>query len=588
MAFSKTEQEIIKYGIENGKTSDQVKQAIINSRTHATGVPSSETNKSDEGKPDYLERVAEEGITAAQKIKKTTERGAELMNEGKPLQGAFLSGMGAAGGAIRGVFAPITAAVAPTIQKILEDSGILENEKVQETIQGFDNWAKENPDLATNVENVSEIVLTLTGTKGAKAITSGVKKQTSRAIDGIKTGIKTGIKDTKEATSNIKLGEGLQGAKDLAGSVVDDISRMPSKIKTNVATKQVEIAAIKELPSDVAKNAVRDGVDILDVKDIYSIPASIKPAAKELADNVVKFAKGETNIDPIEMVGKPIVARLKELESIKSSLGKQLGELSKKLGNVTSSELKSSVTEALQKALPGLKINSKGILNFAETTLMTDANKSARTEIQSIFTDAIKAGTGEQKHKLRQELFEILGGKKTSLANLTSTHEGAINAVRKGLADVLDVKNDTYKALNMEFAKTIAPVKDLRKAMKAIPGATEDILDMNAGLLARRITSTSMSQGQIEMILKAMDSATAVKGTLNETTKGLQDLYNVLGKYYDIAPKTGFQGQIKAGMESSNIFYIMDSIRNAVKSVVGKTTAVRQKAIEDAIADALK
>jgi hypothetical protein len=113
--------------------------------------------------------------------------------------------------------------------------------------------------------------------------------------------------------------------------------------------------------------------------------------------------------------------------------------------------------------------------------------------------------------------------------------------------------------------------------LNKLAGATEDILNMDAGLLARRLTSNAASNPQLRQILKNID--TALKGKTFVNLENLQDVYNVFDKYYDIAAKTGFKGQIKSAIDSSG--GIIDRAFGALKEVAGETPAVRQKAIDD-------
>lgn len=199
MAFNTTEQEIIKAGVAAGKTRPEVEQALTNYRTGVIPTPKVEE------KPGYLSRVGSELGNAFSGLQQTTERGAELTNEGKPVQGAVMSGLGAAAGFIRGAFSPVTAAIAPTIQKVIEDSGITDNAKVQEIMQNVDKWAKENPDLAKNTQNLVEIASTFIGVKGVTSTVPVIKRSAEKVIDKgteILGGIsKTGREGIAEATS---------------------------------------------------------------------------------------------------------------------------------------------------------------------------------------------------------------------------------------------------------------------------------------------------------------------------------------------------------------------------------------------------
>lgn len=447
--------------------------------------------------------------------------------------------------------------------------------------ESYDKWKTANPRIAEDLEAVVNIASILPSVKGAQiagevaASAADVAKLAGSKALGV-------AEKVVDVTKPV-----VQGGVDIAKIAGKEVAQIPSKVGTNIATKQAAEATIKKLPTKVAQETARMGIDTKDVEDIYKIPQKVKPEARKLANSIVNFAKGATDVDPIESVGKPIVAKIKQFEKAKGTIGQKLGEVANTLPNVTQKELVEPIFNSLKSVngLSGLKMNKAGVLDFTDTVLATADTASDRNAIQSIFIDAIKSGSGKQKHLLRQELFEILGGKKKAGIQLTETQDKAYQAIRKGLSDVLETKNDNYKSLSNQYRKVTQPLQELRKMMGTLPGAEEDIMDMSAGLLARRLTSTSISQGKVRTILDAMDSATKEKGNLRETTEQMQKLYNIMGKYYDIAPKTGFQGQVRAGIEGAG--GITDVLVGAAKSVAGETTVVRQKAIEKALKEAL-
>jgi len=372
-----------------------------------------------------------------------------------------------------------------------------------------------------------------------------------------------------------------KGAVDTVKNIADPITSVPRRVATNVATKMDAEKAIKELPSKIAQRAVRDDIDIVDVKNLYTIPKEQGPALKKLAENVKQFEVGATKSNPLEAVGKPIVNRLKELDAKRSEVGKKLGSIADGLGDVNQIELEPVVLSKLQDlgGMDGLRLSKSGELDFSNTNLASELSKSDQVAIQKAFTEAVKDGSGKSKHLLRQELFEILGGKKKSLANITDTQERAYEAIRSALSDVLDTKNDSYKALNSEYRQIVTPLNEMRKFMKGLEGADEDILEMSAGLLARRLASNSATNPRLQLILRNLDNATKVKGKSSLQTKELIDFYNILEKYYDIAPKAGFQGQITAGIEKAG--NLQGVIMDKLKDVAGRSNPVRQKALED-------
>lgn len=430
------------------------------------------------------------------------------------------------------------------------------------------------------------------GSLAAELATSGAGSPIKKAGQEIlETGVK-GVVRTGEALSGaVKSGVGavapvVKGVRNVTGMIADEASRIPYRISTNVAEKQAVRETIKQLPSKVAKQAAQDGVAVADVRTILKVPKSQKGPVKKLVKSVQDFASGVSKKRPEEVVGRPMSQAIKRLDTQAQKVGKKIGEVSKKLGVVTKEELVDPVFSELKKisGLSGLEMKN-GVLNFKNTVLTTTETASDRKAIQSIFKQATKWGKGDAKHRLRQELFEVLGGKKKSLKALTDTQEKAYEAIRKGLANVLDKKDSTYKALNQQYAKTAGPLRDLRKMLK-LTDADDDIVDMASGLLARRLTSNAPSNPQLRNILRSMDNALKTKGKSLVNIENLQDVYNVLDKYYDIAAKTGFQGQTKAGVEKA--VGVGELIVGKTRELAGETSAVRQKALEKLLAEILK
>lgn len=395
--------------------------------------------------------------------------------------------------------------------------------------------------------------------------------------------IKEGIQKSIQPIKNV-----VAGTKNVVGMVAEETRRLPSRIATNVAEKQATRETINQLPTNVAKEAAQDGLDVVDVQALYKIPASQKAPLKRLAQVVRDFAGGKTKINPIEVIGKPIVARVKQLTSQLGKVGQKLGSLANKLGKISGKESFTSVYNSLKgvRGLEGIKVSPKGELDFSGTVLATAETAADRAAIQRIFSVAIKEASGKSKHLLRQELFEALGGKKRAKLNLTATQEKAYEAIRKGLSDVLEGKNSGYKALSNEYRKIIQPLQEIRGYMKKVAGADEDILEMSAGLLARRLTSLAKSNPEIRATLRALDNATKVPGKSTLSIEALQDFYNILEKYYDIAPKTGFQAQIRQGVEKAT--GLGDLAMQKLQSFAGETPAVRQKALERILDEVFK
>lgn len=524
-----------------------------------------------EEKPGFLSRVGSTIGKELSSIPQAFERGADIVAEGDVIGGGARAALGTGGAITRAVFSPVTEALAPLVESAVKASGVTDNEMVQGAFQKLDTWAKANPDAAANLKDVFDIGTTFIG--------AGATKPVAGAIT---TAAKTMAKGVAETAAKVagKAGELVQPVTELAAPVLESAARIPSRIATNVEASKAVEETIKKLPTKLAQTAARDGVDPRDLGTLYKIPTETKPAVQELMTAVKEVAAGGDAEAALKAVGTPIVKRIKEMTAQKSIIGKQLGEVANTLPAVTSDELTPVIFENLKRVpgLSGLAMDEKGLLNFTDTVLATELSRADQNAIQNIFVQATKAGTGKQKHLLRQELFEVLGGKKKSLTGITDTQDKAFQAVRTGLSEVLESKNGAYKSLSNEYRKLAQPLTDLRAYMRTIPGATEDVLQMQAGLLARRLTGNAPSNPIVKDILKRMDQATKKAGTAQISTETLQDVYNVLNRYFDIAAQTSLQGQVAAGIEGGG--GVLGALAKAGRAAAGETPAVRQRALE--------
>lgn len=596
--FDQKEQEIIQYGLQNGKSKEEVQGAISNYRLKT--ISKTATAPKQTFGQDFVSDVSQIGTDIKSSISKRAGNIQEIRKAEEAGQSGLRSGfqsfgqtLGGAGDIIGSVFKGVVKAVLPQeaetaiktgIQKVA--TPVVESDVVKRVITKYnslDPALKRDIDASLGIASFgSEVV---GGVAGAKAL-----KQ------GLKTGVKAGVSATKKVTQFggqvLKPAIGatkkvVGGVKDIAEITARGASKIPGRIATNVDEGRSVLQALKALPTKTAQTAVQSGIDISDVKFISQIPTSQKNAAKALFSATKKFTSGTSKTNPIELVGKPITDRINQLKSSVGKIGQKLGQASEKLGTVSNKELTPMILESLKKVpgLRGLKMNSKGILDFSDTNIASSLSLSDQKVIQKIFTTAVKSGTGKQKHLLRQELFEILGGKKKSLTNMTATQDQAFQAVRRGLSDVLDTKNSLYKSLNAEYAKTLQPLNDIERFLKLnkLAGASDDILNMKAGLIARRLTSNAVSNPEIRNVLRMLDNVTKVPGKTSINVETLQDFFNILDKYYPITGKTTLQGQLTAGIEKAR--GLKDVLAQTAERVAGKTDAVKRKAFEDLIRD---
>jgi len=596
--FNTKEQEIIQFGVDNGKTKQEVQSALVNFRLGRTAQEAIQV----EEQPSFLQETGQDlsqiGTEIGQATDIRTQKVQDIMKSKRAGETGFIrsglqtfgQGAGYAADVIGSVFKGLVKAVLPQraetaikggIEKVAKP--IVESETVKAILERYNsldvNTKRDVDALLGTVSLGADIV---GGVATGKAIKAGVKA-------GAKVGkaaVRTSIGAFKPAVGVSK--KAIRGVGDVAEVTARGVKQIPGRIQTNILKNKELLQSVKTLPTKTAKSAVQNGVDIRDIKYLYSIPSSEKQPLRNLFTATKNFVLGKSKTNPIEVVGEPIIKRIDELKVSIGTIGQKLGKVADNLGDVSKIEASDSIFNSLKRVqgLNGLKVKS-GILNFKDTVLTTAKTASDRKIIQEIFTDATKAGTGKSKHLLRQELFEVLGGKKKALTAITDTQDKAFQAVRRGLSDLLDSKNASYKALNVEYAKVIQPLSDINRFMRLnkLAGASDDLLNMKAGLIARRLTSNAVSNPEIRFLLKSLDDATAVARKTATNVENLQDFYNVLDKYFELSGKTSFQGQVALGIGKTKG---VKDLLSQVASFGSQTEAVRLKAFEDAILEILK
>jgi len=466
------------------------------------------------------------------------------------------------------------------------------SEMTNGVITKYDDFKTQYPDLAKNAESVFNIA----------SMVPVVKVAGSSAKATVNTAKNT-MNATKNAVNESKI---VKAGKSLAGNAQTKVSDVIGNVKINRAEAAKINKVIEELGTETRKSAARSGVELADINTFAQFDKQNIPAIKKMVQMAEEVQNGKTGIDPLDVVGEPIRNKVINLSERADEIGKKLGETARNLKNVKNSELEKAVLERLRKTsgLRGLKVedvvdelgkktfdaNGDPIrkLNFDETTLMSRANKAERDAIQTAFEESTRSGTGVSKHLYRQELFEILDGKKKSLSTLTDTQEKALDAIRGGLSDVLETKNAGYKDLSNQYRKIVQPLSELRKLAKNIdPNNSIDILDEAAGNLARRLTSNASSKVQIKKVLQQIDEATSAKGTTLKETQDLMDAYNVISKYYDIAGGTSLEGiNMRTITKALKGTGVADKVLEYVEKYGGTTSAVKRQKLLDLLEEA--
>lgn len=383
--------------------------------------------------------------------------------------------------------------------------------------------------------------------------------------------VASGAKQTASTIANAPI---VSGTGEVLKSAGRTLKSVPENISTNVGEMKAAEQAIKSIPSMTGQNAVRKGVDLADATILQK--AIQTPEAKNLIQTIKNYAAGDKSISPFEVVGKPVVARLKSLDMQVKKYATQLDTVAQNLKGQTVNDL-SKIQSSVLDGLDKMQINiSKGGLDFVGSSL--EGIGSSGKIVDNVYKRIEKANDAFDLHNLKKYIdANVSYGKRVE--GLDAGAERLLKTWRKAIDDTLDTQFTAYNKVNTELAKRISPLEDLKSILKNTDGLDTDLLNQKAGIIARRITSAAASNPEIKQVLRNLDQFTSTSGKTLGKIENLQDLYNVLNKYYDIAPKTGFQNLVKEGVTSAGGF--TDQIVDTVKGFAGSTNAVRTKALEN-------
>jgi len=323
---------------------------------------------------------------------------------------------------------------------------------------------------------------------------------------------------------------------------------------------------------------------------------------KEGEEHAVDFDKP----DPMLIVGQEFMKRAKSLKELRSKYGKELGESVKDIPKdaltpkIEETTIQTPEGPAIQRTirnsgvdpklsmvkrmneiseLEGLSVSPDGNLDFSETSLRGERFKSVRQAIQNDF-DEVTGMNPLQIHRKRQELFDVVNKVPYNERGLS---EKGMNAMRQGLADVLEMVSPKYKELNRKVATIIEPLDELSSYLKLSDEANvpTNLLENEAAILARRLNSNAISNPRVAALINQLESRLAEEGIKFDTRLSrVQQMYNMMNRYYpEITRETSLQGQVRA----ANIPTSKGEIIKSIGQDFATTPSVRKKYLKDLI-----
>jgi hypothetical protein len=473
------------------------------------------------------------------------------------------------------------------------DTGKDAVDAIQGGIAKWDDYKARKPVAAANIEAVLNVA-----DFGANFIGAGMVGKAGKEVvgEGLEAGAKAGARALAEGGKAVEaiggvaekiaptvksvgttLGENVRG---IAGS----ITKAPGRLATNAEDLKLARLEIESLPTDTAKQAVRNGLEMKDAQLLTEDASTgTKGVWSKMLTAAEKFGKTRSAKDPALVGGAQVTQKLDELKKVVNEQGRKLGEVVKTIPEEKVKGIFDASIRRLREIpeLEGITVSPKGILNFKGTKLSTSFTASDRKAIQEAWSSLYGRG-GQDMHKLRQELFEVINKQARGSEGFTKTKDEAINAIRMGISDGLDTVSPGYKALNKLYAKAITPYERLEQYFKKLKDMGEDVLAERGASLLRNLSSRNVNAAQIRGVLQQVDDALKAFGYESDISlKQVEDFYDTLQRTFDITLAQSLAGQLRVGDIPMSAKGIVDKTLGAVVEKAGITSAVKQKALRD-------
>ena len=435
----------------------------------------------------FLGRVKEEAVRAGKSGVEAIERGAELMQEGKPIRGAIRSGLGTAASFVRGAFAPLTAAITPVIQKTTEKlsdlpitQAIATSPKVSDALDtifgGVEKakvWAEENPDTAKNLIDLIEVGSVITGGKVAKETLEKAVATTGKVVS--KTGefvtkTKTGITETAIKAKDVVLKKATPEEK-----VLDIIS-------PKLTSKEVRKIISEDRVARGAKGGVKE--------KLFGSKADLVTQSKQVEkarDTIMRRIENVDKLDDFALNSK--------LKSEITTIANEIKEPMKAI----------SVTPQQTTSIKGVWDKLKGVQSKRDDFVAFNGKRTQKNF--EAYLDSVKKTVKDEKGKFRtkdmNDVWDIRKNYDNSIPDnvkQATTQSPARLQFRKEMwlenrAILNDTINDMSNGLGDLSKKAFSDMSDIYMARQNIATKSKILTDGEKGLLEKNIVKWGLTVG---------------------------------------------------------------------------------------------
>lgn len=598
--FNQTEQDIINYGVKNGKSQQDVTAALTNYRLGIQPKKENSTQTPTE-QPSYLQSLGNHLVKNAEDANNTLnmaltppeapKAGETALEVGARVGRKALQAPEAAlrivGGAVDSIFSPITelplvkGAVGEVAQQVMKIRG------VPELVKYGAGLAKQHPELAKDIQNIIDIATLGSGGAAEKPIAEGVAKVGSKVASSAEN-IATKVAETatKIGDSELgKVGEGLvQTTKDLG----EAIGRGVGKGKDALIKNGEKAAILKESAPEV-QQAIKAN---LDQRMINTIAEADKPT-KQAYKDVLSIA--EESPKKIGMKKQPSIVsgdlasqQYDIIAKEKQNIGKQIGDATKDLSKTKKVAMQDSYNE-IKKTLADTGIvpvidEEKGVhLDFTGSKY-TPAERTKITELYNLATEGGNKlsplqirGKDQLFSKLQREArFDGIGD---LIIDTADGPKSMFSIFRDIYSSKLDSISPQIKKLNTQYKQYANLTDDIENSIFKTPNfqATKSVDPAEfAKVNLRRIFGESQSSPAFEAVANAMDAASRGLGYKGASPKNVAEFAQEIRKLFpETIPATGFQGGIKTGVKGAAMDIINKAIDAGMPNLKDQQKALR-------------
>lgn len=527
MAFNQQENEIIQWGLQNGKTKEETQQALIRFRT--TGSPAD------------LSKQTEPELSTAQKAGSLAVGAGKGFIEGAIETTALLQKGGQA----------FLAAIDPTktFDEIRESTGFksLDDEGVKELLRSKNEFERTGKIVGFAAE-------VLAG-GGAGLIRRGVTRG-GRALQGRFGKVSQVGEDIIEKAAETRvISGGIQKGKEL----FERVPRFFGRAKE--ATEEAAIRAERiKISTPAVQTAIKSGLDeriINTVQQADSVTVKDFREIFDIAESATGKQGGTLKLKqrPEIVAGRSASEQFALIEKKKKDVGKQIGVAVDKLSKTEVLSLSDEIT-----ALTDVLVENGGTLTKRGWVFKGKITKAEAGKINELWSEVQKTVEGLTPRQVRDfdQLFSKLQ-RETRLEGIgdirVDTPQGNMSlfrVFRDVFSNKLDELSPEIRVLNKEFRKFVTLQDDIESSIIK-SGNFEVTKGVDAAEFAqinlRRITSDAASAADYRIILSEMDKVARELGYVGSNPEDLIIFATEMRKLFpEVIPPTSFTGGIKTGV----------------------------------------